>query len=265
MKIGIFDSGLGGLLMAKAIRDLMPEYDYVYLGDTKRVPYGNRSHETVYQFTQEGVNYLIKKERCALIVVACNTASARALARVQREMATRPASMQAKVLGVLVPTAEETVGAERVGILATAGTVTARTFVTEIKKVNQKARVLQNAAPLLVPLIEAGESELAKPFVKKYLDPLIKERIDCLILGCTHYPILKEDIRALVPQKIKVLSQDEIVPQKLKDYLGRHYEIRKKLSKGGKAQILFTDITQASEELTRKWFGKDIKPKLIRL
>ena len=265
MKIGIFDSGVGGLLIAKAIRELMPEYDYVYLGDTKRVPYGNRSHETVYQFTNEAVQYLAKKERCALIVLACNTASARALARIQREVAKMPESKRPKVLGVLIPAAEEAVGFARVGVLATVGTVTSRTFVTEIKKVNPKARVLQNAAPLLVPLAEGGESELAKPFLKKYLEPLIKERIDALVLGCTHYPIFKDAIKSILPVKIKLIAQDEFIPQKLKDYLERHHEIKKKLSKNGKADILFTDKTETTDKLTREWFGENTKTKLINL
>jgi len=265
MRIGIFDSGVGGLIIAQAIRELMPEYDYVYLGDTKRVPYGNRSHEAVYQFTKEAVNYLSRKKSCALIVVACNTASARAVARIQKEMAKMPEGKHTKVLGVLVPACEEAALHSRVGVLATVGTVTSRSFVTEIKKLNAKCRVLQNPAPILVPLAEAGESELAKPFLKKYLEPLLKERVEAIVLGCTHYPIFKEEIKNLIPKGMRIISQDEFIPKKLADYLERHGNIKKKLSKSGKVEILLTDKTQNIEDLTRAWFGENLESKIVSL
>jgi len=260
MKIGIFDSGLGGLIIAKAIRKAMPEYDYAYLGDTKRVPYGNRSHETVYQFTRQAVDYLFKKENCAIIVIACNTASARALRKLQKEYGSKR-----KILGVLIPTAEEVAKYIRVGVLATRGTVASNTFPKEIKKINKKIRVFQNSAPILVPFAEEGEKEFAIVFIEKYLKPLLSRNIEALILGCTHYPIFKKEFRKVLPEEVKIISQDNIIPRKLKNYLFNHQEISKKLSKNKSMKILVTDKTHNIEELTKKWFGGKTKPKLINL
>lgn len=262
MKIGIFDSGLGGLLVAKAIHKAMPEYDYVYLGDTKRVPYGNRSHETVLEFTQNAVDYLFEKENCALIIIACNTASARALKEIQKNLQNRP---DKKVLGVLIPTVEETAKFKRIGVLGTAGTVNSNTFPIEINKINKAIKVFQNSAPMLVPLAEGGETKLAYPFLIKYLKPLLAKKIDALILGCTHYPIFKNDIKKILGNGIKILSQDEIIPKKLKDYLKRHKEIEQKLSKNSKVKILVTDKTQSMDKLVGKWFSSKVKPVLIEL
>ena len=300
MKIGIFDSGLGGLIVTKAIKKAMPAYDYVYLGDTKRVPYGNRSHETVFEFTKQALDYLFKKENCTIVIVACNTASARALRQIQQEYL--PANFpDRKVIGVLIPTAEECVKYNKVGIIGTNGTVASGTFLSEIKKLNEKAKqdlllfsgshsnlnmvherstayatkstnsilpktkVVQNPAPMLVPLAEEGEKMRAVPFLKEYLKPFINKKFDAVALGCTHYPFYKNEIRKILGQKVVVLSQDEIVPKKLKEYFARHGEIEKKLAKNGKAKILVTDITPNVIKLTSKWFGKDIKPELIKL
>ena len=313
MKIGIFDSGLGGLIITKAIRKVMPEYDYVYLGDTKRVPYGNRSHEAVYEFTKECVNYLFQKENCAIVIIACNTASARALRRIQQEYLTSQppllnkergrrsgGEVNLKVLGVLIPAVEEAVKYKRVGILGTLGTISSNTFPKEIKKINLKkkknlllfhdshsnlnvvnehnvayagkstnffsflSKVFQNSAPMLVSLAEEGELKLAEPFLRKYLKVFAGKKIEALVLGCTHYPIFKKQIKKILGQKIKIISQDEIVPKKLKDYFERHYEIKKKLSKRGTTKILVTDMTKNVEKLSKKWFGKQ-KPVLIKL
>lgn len=279
MKIGIFDSGLGGLVIAKSICKMLPEYDYVYLGDTKRVPYGNRSHDTVFEFTREAVDYLFQKENCAIIVVACNTASARALRRIQKEYLIKNFP-ERKVLGVLIPTAEEAVKFKKVGVLGTLGTVASGTFPKEIKKLlvhrsldeggDKKVKVFQNSAPMLVPLAEAGERALAKPFIVKYLKPLLSKKINVLVLGCTHYPIFKKEFKLVlrslgeVGKNIKLISQDEIIPEKLKDYFLRHPEIEKKLSKKHTTKILVTDITKNVEKLSSQWFGK-IKPKLVKI
>lgn len=309
MKIGIFDSGLGGLIVAKAIRKMMPQYDYVYLGDTKRVPYGNRSHEAVFEFTKQGVDYLFRKENCAIVIVACNTASARALRRLQKEyLPTLTPSLRQKskhspfaggekrkILGVLIPAAEESVKYKRVGILATLGTVSSGTFPREILKLNKSRRlkgsgprpnasgnvkVFQNPAPMLVPLAEEGEIKNALPFIKKYLQQLIDKsrrpkgsgprpnasgNLDALVLGCTHYPIFKKEIKKMISKNTKVISQDEIVPKKLKNYFARHPEIEKQLSRNKTAKILFTDMTQTVSKITTKWFGKQAKPKLVRI
>jgi len=255
MKIGIFDSGLGGLIIARAIRKMMPEYDYAYFGDTKRVPYGNKSPEAVYEFTKEAVDYLFRKENCAIVIIACNTASARALRDIQQKYLPKNFKDR-KVLGVLIPAAEEASKYKRIGVLATLGTVASNTFPIEIKKKNNEAKIFQVPAAMLVPLIEEGENMLAKPFLLKYLKPLIEKNLDSLVLGCTHYPILKKQIKKILPKKIKVISQDEIVPKKLKEYLEKHSEIRKKLSKNKSVKILVTDKTQNMNSLAKKWFGK---------
>jgi glutamate racemase len=257
MKIGIFDSGVGGLLIARAIRKELPQYDYVYLGDTKRVPYGNRSAETVLEFTREAVDYLFKKENCGMVILACNTASARALKQIQREN-------KQKVLGVLIPGAEEAALYNSIGVLATSGTVASGSFVDEIKKINKNAKVFQNAAPMLVPLAEAGDRTLVKEFLTKYLAPLQTKKIEALVLGCTHYPIFKKEIKKLLPKNVKVISQDDVVPKKLEQYLERHAEIKNKLTKKGSVKILVTDMTENIQKLTREWFGVE-KPRLVDL
>lgn len=264
MKIGIFDSGLGGLIVAKAIKKFMPEYDYVYLGDTQRVPYGPRSHDAILEFTKQGVDYLFKKENCALIIIACNTASARALKKIQQKYLPKHWPGR-NVIGVLVPTAEECVKYKKVGIIGTLGMINSNTFPAEIKKLNKSVKVFQNSAPLLVPLVEAGEKELAKQFLAKYLKPFVGKQIEALALGCTHYPFYKSEIKKILGKNIKVISQDEIVPKKLKEYLKRHPEIEKKLSKKRQAKILVTDITKNIQKLSKLWFGKNTKPGLIKL
>jgi glutamate racemase len=297
-KIGIFDSGLGGLIVAKAICRAMPEYDYVYLGDTKRVPYGNRSQQTVFNFTRQAADYLFRKENCAIIIIACNTASARALRKIQKEYTPSASSLSPlsrgrnkegvrKVLGILIPAAEEGAKFNRVGVLGTLGTISSGTFPKEILKSFKKSRrtllsgprpkasvVFQNPAPMLVPLAEEGEKVLAKPFLLKYLKPLAGKKIDALILGCTHYPFFKNEIRKILARRsfsggvvgnIKVISQDEIIPRKLKNYLARHPEISGKLSRNRTTKILVTDITENIKKLSQKWFGKKIKPQLIDL
>lgn len=236
----------------------MPEYDYVYFGDTKRVPYGNKSSEAVFTLTREAVDYLFCEENCAIVIIACNTASARALRQIQKKYVPKKFPGR-RVLGVLIPAAEEASRYKRVGVLATLGTVASNTFTVEIKKLNKKTKVFQNPAPILVPLIEEGENILAKPFLLKYLQPLISKKIDALVLGCTHYPILKKEIKKIIPKNVKIISQDEIIPKKLKTYLGEHPEIAKKLSKKGSIRILATDRTQNMDNLVKRWFGSIIK------
>jgi glutamate racemase len=259
MKIGIFDSGLGGLLLTRAIVDRLPEYDFVYLGDTQRVPYGNRSHDVVYKFLLEAIEYLFKND-CSLIIVACNTASALGVAQIQQEYLPihHP---DKKVLGVIVPTAEKAVedNPKKLGVLATIGTVEPETFVEYIHKFNSNIEVMQQPAPLLVPLIENGADEFIEPILKSYLESLLNAGVDTLILGCTHYPYVKNLIRSIVGENIRVLSQDEIVPDKLADYLQRHQEIDEKLSRGGKCELLVTDITKTMSDLSKTWFGDEVE------
>ncbi len=262
MKIGIFDSGLGGLIILKAVRKLMPEYDYVYLGDTKRVPYGNKSPQAIFKLTKKAVNYLFRKENCAIVLIACNTASARALRKIQQEYLPKNFPNR-KVLGVLIPAAEMACVYDSVGILATVGTVASKTFPIEIKKLNNQAKVFQNAAPRLVPLIEEGKNELALLWLLKYLKPLLQKKIRALILGCTHYPILKREIKKILPKNVKIISQEEIVPRKFKEYLARHPEITKQISKKKDLRIVITEETSNLKVLIRKWFGSAISIVLL--
>ncbi len=293
MKIGVFDSGVGGLIITKAIQIMMPEYDYIYLGDTKRVPYGNRSQKTIFKFTREGVDYLFRKENCAIVIIACNTISVHALKRIQQEYlpifcATPDVAQRRKVLGVLIPTAEECVKFNKIGILGTSRTISSRAFPTEIKKIltfqnknigrNKSIKIFQNSALMLVLLAEKGEKILAKKYIKKYLKPFLNKprrsqksgpranasgKIQTLVLACTHYSFYKNEIRKTLGNKITVISQDEIIPRKLKKYFIEHPEIRKKLSKNKKMKILVTKMTPTIMKFSKKWFGKDVKPKVI--
>ncbi len=266
MRIGIFDSGIGGLVIARAIVKRLPQYDYVYLGDTQRVPYGNRSQETIYKFTREAVDYLFRTQNCALIIVACNTASTVALRRLQHEYLPKHFPKR-RILGVIRPTAEAVTkyAGRRIGILATATTVASKAYIREIKKQKLKAvHVYQQAAPLLVPLLEQNAQRWLKPIASEYIRPLLRHKIDTLVLGCTHYPLVKKLIRATVGSKIKVLAQDEIIPAKLADYLLRHTEIAGVLSRRRTRQLLVTDVTYTVRKLARRWFGVSAQLKLVR-
>lgn len=255
MKIGVFDSGLGGLVILRSLVKALPEYDYVYLGDTQRVPYGNRSKEVIYHFLEQAVVYLFKQD-CELIIVACNTASAEALQKIQQKYLPSHYPKR-RVLGAIIPTVEETVKNEkikRVGVLATQGTVNSGAYVREIRKLNPRISVYQQPAPLLVPLIENNGIKWSQPILNEYLKPLLRKKVDAIILGCTHYPVLKREVRKA--SGVKVISQDEFMPKKLKLYLKRHPEMDKRLSKKGEVKLLATDITKSLQDQSQKWFGK---------
>lgn len=263
MKIGIFDSGLGGLFILKSIVKKLSQYSYIYLGDTKRVPYGNRSPQTIYEFTEEAVNYLFKNN-CQLIILACNAASSQALRKIQRQYL--PLHYYNKrVLGVIVPTVEEVLNnpIKKVGILATQATVNSKVYIKELKKINPKIKVFQSPAPLLVPLVENDGLKWSEPILKEYLKPLLDKDVDVIILGCTHYPILKKNIKKIIGNNIKLLSQDEIIPKKLVDYLILHPEIENKLEKKSQITFYVTDLTPNFQKIARKWFGKKINLKLL--
>lgn len=284
--IGIFDSGFGGLEVLKHIVKKLPRYDYLYLGDTARTPYGSRSQEVIFNFTLQAVNFLFK-QGCPLVILACNTASAEALRKIQQNYLKNNYPKR-RVLGVVIPAAEaakETTKNNRVGVIATEGTVNSNSFEREIKKLNPKIKVFQQGCPLLVPIIEAGEqnSEIADLALRKYLKPLLAKKIDTLILGCTHYGILEKQIKKIVGQKIhpvksslrgaafggfnrvKVISEGKIVAEKLADYLQGHLEIEKNLLKTGKQEFLTTDLTSGFQKLAGKFFGRPIRPKKVVL
>jgi glutamate racemase len=272
MKIGVFDSGLGGLFVMRALAQKLPRYDYVYLGDTARVPYGNRSPQVVHQFLEEAVDFLFKRG-CGLVIVACNTASAEALRKIQQDYLPKHYPSR-RVLGVIIPTVEEALAGKsrgaanapsirRLGVLATQGTVRSGTYAREAQKLAPHIKVFQSAAPLLVPLIENGGTKWAEPIVREYLAPLRRAKAQKIILGCTHYPALKDMIRKL--SGAPVVSQDELIQRKLADYLARHPEIDSRLGKTGKRELLVTDITPGYERLARKWFGKNARLKKVAL
>lgn len=256
MKIGVFDSGLGGLFILKALTKELPEYDYVYLGDTQRVPYGNRSHETIYLFLEQAVDYLFK-QNCELVIVACNTASAEALRKIQQHYLPQHYPKR-RALGVIIPTVEEALAKgniKRIGVLATQATVSSGAYVREITKLDSHVRVFQSPAPLLVPFIENDGIRWVEPALREYVKPLLRKNVDAIILGCTHYPILKRTIRKIAG--VPIISQDECVPAKVKDYLKRHPDMEARLSRGHSVKLLVTDMTDSFVKLSRKWFGKN--------
>jgi len=245
----------------------LPQYDYIYLGDTARTPYGTRSSETVFNFTRQAVEFLFKNG-CWLIILACNTASSEALRRIQQEYLARHYPKR-RVLGVIIPAAEEAakISKKCVGVVATEGSVKSGTFVKELKKIKPELKIFQQACPLLVPIVEAGEenSPAAELILKNYLFPLIKKRIDTLILGCTHYGVLEQKIKKMVGKKVEVVNEGKIVAEKLKDYLARHPEIKQKLGKNSKIKFYTTDLTDKFRMLGSKFFGKKIVPERINL
>jgi glutamate racemase len=266
--IGIFDSGFGGLDIMRGIVKKLPGYDYIYLGDTARVPYGTRSSEIVYEFTKQAVDFLFGKN-CELIIFACNTASSEALRRIQQEYLPKKYPGK-KVLGVLIPAAEVAVIKTRnkkIGVIATPGTVNSKAFVREISKLDKKIKIYQQACPLLVPIVEAGEqnSKAAHLILKKYLKPLVGKQIDTLILGCTHYGILEKKIKKIVGKDVEIINESKIVGKKLEEYLGRHPEIEKKLSRKRKRTFYSTDLTDNFQILGSKFFSRKIKAQKVGL
>ena len=265
MNIGIFDSGLGGLHIAKSIIGRLPQYGYVYLGDTKRVPYGNRTDATIYQFTKECIDYLFAKG-CVLIIVACNTASARALRKLQRTYLVHHYP-ERRVLGMIIPTVETVVEHryQRIGIIATNNTVSSKKFIKEFEKAAPRVKVFQQATPLLVPLIEQGGKQWVPSVAAHYLKPLLKKRIDALILGCTHYSVIKYNIKKIVGKNVSVISQDDVVPKKLVGYLKRHPEIEKKITRNRQRTFFVTELTPYLKKTSKAWFGKKIQLKKVNV
>lgn len=253
--IGIFDSGLGGLIVFKEIKKLLPDYSYIYLGDTLRAPYGGRSQKAVYEFTHKAVDFLFK-QGCQLIIIACNTASAEALRKIQQEYLPITIKDKSKnVLGVVRPLAEEAIKisqTKRIGVVGTKATINSNVYEKELKNLESEVKVFQKDCPLLVPLIEEAYSHRpeTKKILKKYLWHLKNNNIDTLILGCTHYPILLKEFRQIMGKRVEVLNSSQIISLKLEDYLDRHPEIEKKLDKKGKTKYLVTDLTQNFKEMS---------------
>ncbi|GAB3718318.1 glutamate racemase [Spirosoma flavus] len=278
--IGVFDSGYGGLTVLREIVRKLPQYDYIYLGDNARTPYGTRSFDTVYHYTLECVQHLFDRG-CRLVILACNTASAKALRNIQQldlpklfpgQTDARIDGPSRRVLGVIRPTAE-VIGhysqTKQVGVLATKGTVTSESYLVEIEKAFPEVKVFQEACPMWVPLVENGEYDHpgADYFVKQHIDHLMAQSpsIDTLLLACTHYPLLIDKIQQVAPADITILSQGRIVADSLADYLQRHPELETECSKNGQRIFLTTDSTETFDRQATIFYGETVRSQHLTL
>ena len=268
--IGVFDSGYGGLTVLKEIIGKLPQYDYIYLGDNARAPYGNRSFETVYHYTLQCVQWFFA-QGCSLVILACNTASAKALRTIQQNDLPRMGPGK-RVLGVIRPTAEIIGNFSEtgyVGVLATTGTVASESYPLEIRKFFPALKVYQEACPMWVPLVENNEqgSQGADYFVKKNLNHIFEKgnNIDVLLLACTHYPLLRQKIEEYMPVGVRLISQGEIVAESLKDYLARHPEIEERCSRNSLRMFCTTDSTEDFDNHAAIFYGKQVSSKHIDL
>ena len=268
--IGVFDSGYGGLTVLNEIKKLLPEYDFIYLGDNARAPYGNRSYDVVYNFTLEAVNFLFSKG-APLVIIACNTASAKALRSIQQnDLPT--ISPENRVLGVIRPSTEE-IGAltqtKHVGILGTTGTIQSKSYEIELKKFAPDITVTQHACPMWVPLIENNRhsSIAGKLFIEEDVRALIDKdaQIDTIVLACTHYPVIKSQIEEILGNTIKVVSQGPIVAYKLTDYLNRHPEIENRLSKNKTTRYFTTENNQIFDQKASQFLDEEIRSEHVEI
>ena len=268
--IGVFDSGYGGLTILSKIREALPAYDYIYLGDNARNPYGTRSFQIVYEFTLQAVTKLFELG-CHLVIIGCNTASAKALRSIQmNDLHLLDANR--RVLGVIRPTVEcigDLTVTRHIGLLATPGTVKSESYPLEIKKLYPEVVVSSQACPMWVPLVENGEadSDGADYFVQKYLDELLAkdDRIDTIILGCTHYPLLLPKIRQYVPSHVNIITQGELVAESLKDYMKRHPEVDAKCTQGGTCTYFTTESEEKFSESASIFLNEAVQVKHIDL
>lgn len=268
--IGVFDSGYGGLTILSKIREALPQYDYIYLGDNARTPYGSRSYEVVYEFTRQAVVKLFEMG-CHLVILACNTASAKALRSIQ--MNDLPGLDPARrVLGIIRPTVEcigQITRNGHVGLLATPGTVRSESYPMEVHKLFPDVRVSGEACPLWVPLVENNEAEGdgTDYFVRKYIDALLEKDkdIDTVILGCTHYPLLLPKIRRYMPAGITIVAQGELVADSLKDYLHRHPEMDARCTKQGTCRYYTTEAEEKFRESASTFLNEEIRAERITL
>ncbi len=268
--IGVFDSGYGGLTILKELESSLPNYDYLYLGDNARAPYGSRSFDTVYQYTLEAVKWLFE-QGCPLVILACNTASAKALRNIQQKDLPGMEPYR-RVLGVIRPTAEvagNLTQSQHVGILGTTGTISSHSYMLEINKFFPSVKVTQEACPMWVPLVE--NNEYNKPgadyFVQQHIENLLQKDpdIDTLFLACTHYPLLLDKIRKYIPEGIRVFDQGKIVADSLMDYLARHPEMKNRLSANASRIFATTDHVAAFESQASAFYGKAINATRIDL
>ncbi len=268
--IGVFDSGYGGLTVLKEIKERLPQYDFIYLGDNARAPYGPRSFDTVYHYTLQCVEWFFRQD-CPLVILACNTASAKALRTIQQNDLPVIAP-EKRVLGVIRPTTEiigNFTKNNHVGILGTNGTVQSDSYPIEIKKFFPAIKVYQQSCPMWVPLVENNElnNEGTAYFVKKHMEHLFAQSryIDTIILACTHYPILRPEIEKYLPAGVTLLSQGPIVAHSLQDYLARHAAMDQRISKTGKLDFLTTDSTENFDAHASLFFGAEVKSQHLSL
>lgn len=262
--VGVFDSGYGGLTILRELRNTLPEYDYLYLGDNARAPYGSRSFEIIYKYTLEAVKELFSRG-CPLVILACNTASAKALRTIQqRDLPEIDPSR--RVLGVIRPTVEildEVSATGHVGVLGTPGTVASHSYQIETVKLFPGMTVTEQSCPLWVPIVENSEADGdgADYFVKKYIDELMAKDsdVDTFVLGCTHYPLLIEKIRKYAPEHVKILEQGRLVAESLKDYLRRHPEMDCRLSRGGSVEYLTSENPEKFDSLASVFTHQEVK------
>ncbi|OGY92043.1 MAG: glutamate racemase [Candidatus Komeilibacteria bacterium RIFCSPLOWO2_01_FULL_53_11] len=266
--IGIFDSGLGGLTIFRAIEKRLPDYDYIYLGDNARAPYGDHSQETILKYTTQAVEYLFQ-QGCVLVLLACNTASAEALRKIQQEWLPKHYPDR-NVLGVIRPLVEEAARIskkKRVGVLGTRSTINSHAYRRELQKQNVDITAIEQACRLLVPLIEEGfegRAEL-RMILKKYIRPVKSYNVDTIILGCTHYGLIADDIKRYFGANVRVLDSGAVVADKFAEYLQRHPEYEPKLSKKGSRRFLTTELTEQVGPLVKKFFGKAEKVESVAL
>lgn len=259
--IGVFDSGLGGLTIFRSLVTILPQYSFIYLGDTARLPYGNRSPEAIYRFTCEGVDFLFRKN-CKLVILACNTATAYALPKIQKQwLPSRHAGK--KVLGVIRPLAEAAVREsknKRIGVIGTRGTIESCAYIREVSGQDPHVIVYQQATPLLVPLIEEGWNRRTetKRILRFYLRPLKVKKIDTLILGCTHYPLILSAVQGVMGKSCRVLDSGDIVAVSLKDYLSRHPDVENPLARKGERIFYVTDLTQNFQRIASNWLKERV-------
>lgn len=268
--IGVFDSGYGGLTILKEIRKTLPDYDYIYLGDNARTPYGTRSFDVVYEFTLQAVKALFARG-CHLVILACNTASAKALRSIQQKDLPE-LDPSRRVLGVVIPTVEalgSNTKTGNIGVLGTPGTVSSGTYDIEIAKFFPKFRTVSEACPMWVPLVENGEhtSEGADYFVRKYVESLFTQEpeVDAIVLACTHYPMLSDKINAVVDGRAEVITQGQLVADSLASYLERHPEMADKCTRGGQVTYLTTENPAKFKEMARIFMEEPVAVSRIEL
>ena len=269
--IGVFDSGFGGLSILREVRKVLPQYDYLFLGDNARAPYGSRSFQLVYEFTLQAVNYLFS-QGCSLVILACNTASAKALRSIQQRDLHVSSDPTRRVLGVIRPTVEkvgEVTHTGHIGVFGTPGTIQSRSYDIEIGKLHPQFAIYGHACPMWVPLVENRESDGdgADYFVRKDIDGLLSQcpDIDTVILACTHYPLLIDKIRRHMPTGITIVQQGDIVAHSLADYLHRHPEMECRCSQGGTCRYLTTEDASRFGELASVFVREPVTAEHITL